>query len=137
MADASKVNYLDTEDTPDGVDPVASAMEQQYGSRTGNVVLRGGVWVRKIEQLLIFIYLVVAALLLFRFVLSLFGANKEAIFVNFVYQLTTPFMFAFEGMFGHQPQVGTYILEFEVLVALLVYALVFVGLSRLVRIIFR
>lgn len=91
----------------------------------------------KIEQILLLVYFGIAALLLFRFVLSLFGANRASLFVNFVYQLTTPFMFAFEGMFGRKPQVGQFVLEFEVIVALLVYALVFVGIGRLVRIVFK
>ncbi len=91
----------------------------------------------KLEQILMWVYFVVGAVLIFRFVLSLFGANRGSLFVNFVYQLTTPFMFPFENMFGHQPQVGQFMLEFEVVVALLVYALVFMGIARLVRILSR
>ena len=93
--------------------------------------------VNKVEQLFIFIYVFIAALLLFRFVLSLFGASYETTFVSFVYDLTSPFMVPFEGMFGAPPGIGVYRVEFEVIVALIVYALLFFGLARLVRIIFR
>ena len=91
----------------------------------------------KFEQIVVLIYFFVAAVLLFRFALSLFGANREAIFVNFVYQLTAPFMLIFENTFGGPVGVGNFQLEFEVLIALLVYALVFFGLARLIRIIFK
>lgn len=90
----------------------------------------------KIEQILIFVYFFVAALLLFRFVLNFFAASTASPFVNFVHQLTFPFMFPFDGMFG-SVGVANSVIEFEVLVAILVYALVFFGLARLVRIIFR
>jgi hypothetical protein len=93
--------------------------------------------VEKVEQLLIFVYFFIAALLMFRFVLSLFGANRLSIFVDFVYQLTTPFMFPFEDMFGGPVGVSNYVIEFEIPVALIVYALVFFGIARLVRIIFK
>ena len=93
--------------------------------------------VDKIEQLIIFVYFAVASILMFRFVLSLFGARRSSPFVNFIYQLTSPFMLPFENMFGGSPQVAQFRLEFEVLVALFVYALVLFGISRLVRIIFR
>lgn len=93
--------------------------------------------VEKIEQLIIFTYFFIASILFFRFILSLFGANKTSPFVEFVYNLTEPFMFPFVGMFGRNPGIGTYRLEFEVIVALAVYALVMFGLMRLVRIIFR
>jgi uncharacterized protein YggT (Ycf19 family) len=91
----------------------------------------------KVEQLILFTYFFIASILFFRFILSLFGASRRSPFVEFVYNLTEPFMFPFVGMFGRTPGVGQYRLEFEVLVALAVYALVMFGLSRLVRIIFR
>lgn len=91
----------------------------------------------KVEQLIIFTYFFIAAILFFRFLLSMLGAKRISPFVDFVYQLTSPFMFPFEGMFGRTPGIGAYRLEFEVLVALSVYALAMFGLSRLVRIIFK
>jgi hypothetical protein len=46
-------------------------------------------------------------------------------------------MFPFTNMFGKQPQFAQYRIDFEVIVALVVYALVFLGLSKLVRILFK
>lgn len=93
-------------------------------------------FVNKIEQLFALFYVFVAALLLFRFGLGLFGAQR-APFVDFVFDISTPFMIPFSGMFGASPSVGYYTLEFEVLIAIAVYAIVFLGLGRLVKILFR
>jgi uncharacterized protein YggT (Ycf19 family) len=84
-----------------------------------------------------FTYFGIAALLMFRFVLSLFAASRATPFVDFVFQLTTPFMVPFASMFGGPIGPGNNQLEFEVLVAILVYGLVFFGLARLIRIIFK
>lgn len=90
----------------------------------------------KIEQVIMLSYFFVAALLLFRFALGLFGARQSP-FVEFVRSISIPFMIPFEGMFGGTPTVGYYSIEFEALVALIVYALVFYGLGRLVKILFK
>ena len=91
---------------------------------------------QKTQQILIYLYSAISILLTFRFVLSMIGARQETPFVNFVYQLTVPFMIPFANMFGRALEAGRYRLEFEVLVALLVYAVVFYGIAKLVSIIF-
>jgi len=90
----------------------------------------------KIEQVIMLCYFFVAALLLFRFGLGMFGARQTP-FVEFVRDITVPFMIPFEGMFGTTPSVGYYSIEFEVLVAIIVYAGVFFGLAQLVKILFK
>jgi len=92
--------------------------------------------VDKVTQIIILSYFFVAAILLFRFILSLFGANKSP-FVNFVRQITSPFMYPFVNMFGAPIGVSNYQLEFEAIVALIVYGLVFFGLAKLIKIIFK
>ncbi|MBU0570340.1 YggT family protein [Patescibacteria group bacterium] len=92
--------------------------------------------VDKIVQIILFSYFFVAAVLLFRFTLSMFGANKSP-FVDFVRQITSPFMFPFANMFGGPVGVSNYRLEFEAIVALIVYGLVFYGLAKLIKIIFK
>lgn len=89
----------------------------------------------KLEQVLGFLYFVVAAILVFRFVLSLFGANQETAFVAFVYRLAEPLMRPFEGMFNAAGPGGVRI-EFEVLIAMVVYALVLFGVVKILRIVF-
>lgn len=91
----------------------------------------------KISQLLILFYFFIASVLLLRFAFSLFGANRSTPFADFVYSITAPFMLLFEGMFGGGVGVGNYILEVEIFVALIVYALIFFGIARLVKIIFK
>lgn len=90
----------------------------------------------KLEQIIMLCYFFVAALLTFRFALGLFGARQSP-FVEFVRDISIPFMIPFEGMFGTTPTAGYYSLEFESLVAIMVYAGIFFGLARLVKIIFR
>ena len=93
--------------------------------------------VTKIQDFIIFIYMAIAALFGFRFVLSLLGANQKSTFVSFVYDVTYPPLLPFDGMFGRDLfRPSGYTLEFEVLIALVVYAVVFYGFSRLVQILF-
>ena len=136
MADISSEDFKQPVKVPNSRE--ANSNPTAFSTQYNSVDVENKVSIeQKLEQLLMLIYFGIAALLAFRFVLSLFGANKESLFVNFVFQLTTPFMFPFEGMFGREPAVGAYVLEFEVIVALVVYAIVFVGLGRLVRIVFK
>lgn len=91
---------------------------------------------QKVQQLLIFVYTALSLILTARFILSLIGASQDTPFVSFVYQLTVPFVSPFANMFGRQLQAGQFRFEFEVLVALLVYALIFVGIAKLIAILF-
>ena len=90
----------------------------------------------KAQQILIYLYTFISVILMFRFILSLIAARQETPFVRFVYQLSGPFMLPFANMFGRTLEAGGYRLEFEVLVALIVYAILFFGIAKLVSIIF-
>jgi len=91
---------------------------------------------QKAQRVIIYTYIAIAILLLSRFLLSLLAANMAAPFVDFIYQLSAPLMLPFINMFGTAPQVGVHRIEFEVLVALLIYALLFFGIAKLISIIF-
>ena len=93
------------------------------------------VFSRKVYELLIYTYGAIAMMLVSRFLFSLLGARQVAPFVEFVYQLSTPLMIPFMNMFG-LVQSGPYRIEFEVIVALVVYGLILYGIAQLVRIIF-
>jgi len=121
---------------PNHQNPVADFLAPKTPPQTQPSSVTASI-VEKVEQLIIFVYFFIASILFFRFVLSLFGASQRSPFVEFVYNLTEPFMVPFVGMFGRNPGVGEFRLEFEVLIALVVYALVMFGLTRLVRIIFK
>lgn len=91
---------------------------------------------RKVQQLFILFYTALSVVLTARFVFSLLGSNGSSPFVGFVYQISQPFTAPFANMFGVSVQAGMSRVEFEDLAALLVYALVFFGLAKLLSIIF-
>lgn len=64
----------------------------------------------------------IITLLAFRFILSLFGANRENPFAELVYSLSYPFAAPFFGLFNYQTQYGVARFEIETLVAMAVYA---------------
>jgi uncharacterized protein YggT (Ycf19 family) len=120
---------------PQPFQPAQPTVQQEQQPATSSAMPSKST-VSKVEQIIVLSYFFVAALLLFRFVLSMFGANDSP-FVEFVRQLTSPFMIPFTDMFGGPIGVSEYLLEFEVLVAIIVYALVFFGLARLIKIVFK
>jgi hypothetical protein len=72
----------------------------------------------------------IIALLAVRFVLALLGAAQGNPFVDFIYGLSSIFVWPFYGIFG-EPTYGTSQFESSTLVAMVVYALLTVGIGRL------
>ncbi len=72
----------------------------------------------------------IIALLALRFVLALLGAAEGNGFVDFVYGLSSVFVAPFFGIFG-EPTYGASQLETSTLVAIVVYALLTVGVGKL------
>ncbi len=77
---------------------------------------------------------IIFALLAFRFVLSLFGANQTNAFANFIYDTSHPLVAPFFGLFNYTPQFGVSRFEFETLIAMLFYAVIIGIAVRLVSI---
>ena len=77
---------------------------------------------RMITRILSLILWVLEALLVTRLVLKLLAANKGTDFVAFTYNLTQPLVASFVGIF-EQISVGTGVLEWASLVALIVYGI--------------
>ena len=77
---------------------------------------------------------VVLALLAFRFVLVLLGANPANSFANFIYTTSHPLAAPFFGIFGYSLRYGVSKVELSTLVAMAVYALVAYGITRLLTI---
>lgn len=73
----------------------------------------------------------IIALLALRFVLLLLAANQGAPFVDFVYALSGFFASPFYGIFSYQPSYGQSIFEISTVVAIIVYALIAMGLAKL------
>jgi len=68
-----------------------------------------------------------------RFLGKLFGASSQSAFVNFIYQVSSPMVAPFKGIFGNGGS-GTNSFETASLVAIVVYAVIGWGLVVLIRI---
>jgi len=90
-----------------------------------------------ISNLVWYIFGVIAILLGIRFVMKLFGANVANGFVDFIYSVTGVLSAPFDTIFGvTKTQAGdtSSVFEPSIIVAVLVYALIAWGISKLVRI---
>ncbi len=74
------------------------------------------------------------SLMAIRVVLSLLGANQGNAFASFIYNLTYPFVAPFFGLFGYSMRYGVARFELETVVAMIVYALVGYGLTKIITI---
>lgn len=88
----------------------------------------------KAEMFVYYILGLLEAILAFRFVLSLLGANRDNAFAQFIYSISAPFVAPFFGLFGYEFEYGVSRFEIETLVAMAVYALVAWGIAQLLRI---
>jgi uncharacterized protein YggT (Ycf19 family) len=82
---------------------------------------RNAAW--RLGQLVYLIFGVVIALIAIRFVLLLLGANPNAGFTDFVYDVTGPLVAPFEGIFG-APDIESGVFDPASLVAIVVYSLI-------------
>lgn len=90
-----------------------------------------------VEYLVYFLFGALEILLAFRLILRLTGANSFSVFVNLIYGVTGVFIVPFQGIFSQTTTQGiatTAVLEPATLVALVVYAVLAIGIVKLVRI---
>lgn len=90
---------------------------------------RATIW--KITGVLWLILGVIESVIGLRVILKLLGANPESPFAAFIYSFSRLFVAPFFGLFG-EPAAGRSVLEISSLVAMVVYALVFFGIDRLI-----
>jgi uncharacterized protein YggT (Ycf19 family) len=76
----------------------------------------------------------VLSLLAIRFLLSLFGANQTNAFADFIYSVTAPLMAPFVGLFSYDREIGVARFEFEVFIAMAVYALIGWLITRVITV---
>lgn len=92
----------------------------------------------KMIELTYLLLIIVESVLALRFLFKLLGASSENVFIQFLYQSTEVFTFAFQGLFGRDIQnsirVANYDLEFTTLVAMGVYALIAYIVVRIIDI---
>jgi len=81
-------------------------------------------------QIVWYILGLLEALLAFRFVLKLLGANPNAGFTSFIYGISGPFAAPFLNVFKISKVEGN-IFEWTTLLAMLVYWLIAVGITKL------
>lgn len=72
----------------------------------------------------------IIALIALRFVFLLLGANQGSPFVDFIYGLSGIFVAPFNGIFG-EPTFGLSYFETSSLVAIIIYALLTIGIGKL------
>jgi hypothetical protein len=90
-----------------------------------------------VEYLVYFFFGALEILLVFRFILKLMGANIFSAFVGLIYGLTGVFILPFEGIFHQastQGLVTTAVFEPQTIVAIIVYAVLAIGIVKLIRI---
>ncbi len=90
-----------------------------------------------IEYLIYFFFGALEILLAFRLILRLTGANSFSAFVGLIYGVTGVFIVPFQGIFHQATAAGvetTAVLEPSTLVAIVVYAVLAVGIVKLLRI---
>jgi uncharacterized membrane protein len=78
----------------------------------------------KLTQTIYFIFGLIEALLVIRFVLKALGASAEAGFAQFIYGVTGPLVAPFLGLFGTPQGASGGTLELHTLIAMVIYALV-------------
>ncbi len=83
-------------------------------------------------QIVYYLAGVLALLIGIRFLLILLGARNTGI-VNFVYQLTQPFVSPFYGIFGQTIAYGSSRLEFESLLAVIFLGVILVIVTGFIR----
>ena len=86
------------------------------------------------QNVISYIVGIIETLLAIRFVLKLFGANSASGFVHFIYSVTNILTMPFDRIFGVTTAVTgetRSVFEPSILVAMVVYALIGYGISRL------
>ena len=89
------------------------------------------------ESLVYYIFGALEILLAFRLVLKIAGASMASAFVRLIYGISRFFVMPFEGIFRRFSSQGletTSVLEPSTLVAIIVYAILAVGIVKLIRI---
>lgn len=82
-------------------------------------------------QVVWYVFTILEALLAFRFVLKLLGANATAGFSSFIYGITGIFVAPFQAVFRISQPVSGSVIEWTTILAMFVYWLIAWGIKRL------
>lgn len=100
--------------------PVARETVSRSSASTGTLA----------KRIVYYIGGVIIALIALRFLFLVLGANRGSGFVDFIYDLSAIFVAPFVGIFG-EPTFGVSYVETSSIVAIVVYALVIIGIGKL------
>jgi uncharacterized protein YggT (Ycf19 family) len=124
--------------------PEAERMEQVAGEFRGKAIdevvetereVERGRGAARISQLVDYIFYVIYALLAVRFLLALLAARQRAGFVQFIYAVTDPFYAPFRGIVSEPTAESGARFALSILLAIVVYALLHLGINGLLRLI--
>ena len=87
----------------------------------------------RVSQVIDYIFFIIYGLLLIRLVLALLAARRSAGFVQFIYALTDPLYAPFKGIVASPTTPDGNVLAWPIVIALIVYALVHLGINGLLR----
>ncbi|SHI58134.1 YggT family protein [Lutispora thermophila] len=94
-------------------------------------------WFKKTKHAIYYILSLIEALLLFRFLFKLLGANPDNGFVSFIYSMTGIFIAPFTGIFNSFVSKGLTsksVLEPATIIGMIVYSVIAWGIVGLIRI---
>jgi uncharacterized protein YggT (Ycf19 family) len=89
----------------------------------------------RVSQIVDYIFYLIYALLALRLLLALLAARSSAGFVQFIYALTDPLYAPFRGIVASPRAEGGYTLALPIVIAIIVYALLHLGINGLLRLI--
>ena len=87
------------------------------------------VW--RAQRIVYYVFGIIQAFILIRFILKLLAANPSSPFTQIIYNVSWVFVFPFNGVVPNFTVGGT-VFEWFSLIALVVYALISVGLAKLI-----
>jgi hypothetical protein len=99
----------------------------------GERELQRGRAAARVSQVIDYVFYVIYALLGLRFVLGMIAASSAAGFVSFIRSVTAPLYAPFRGMVQSPATPEGNVFEWPLLIAILVYALVHLGINGLLR----
>jgi len=122
-------------DREEYVEVVRNPGEYQQRHVVRDVAADQRVTISRITQILWLLFGFLEALIGLRVVLKLIGANPAAFFAQMIYGITDVFLWPFAGI-TPDPGVGAFQFEISSIIAMIVYALVAWGLTRLIWVLF-
>lgn len=106
------------------VHKVSSVRETEEAEEVNGMVL--------VARVVHYIFGVIIAFIMLRFILLLLGANTGNVFVDFIYNVSGIFVAPFYGIFNNTPVFGRSIIDVSSIVAVVVYALLSWAIGALV-----